>query len=91
MALGNIKLRATSTNVTTQINGISAISSAQVTNAPLTHEQIDLNFLELANSIVNLSSTEGVTLANHKLMLTLIQQILVLTQLLNFQMLTHQA
>ena len=64
MALGNIKLRATSTNVTTQINGISAISSAQVTNAPLTHEQIDLNFLELANSIVNLSSTEGVTLAN---------------------------
>ena len=64
MALGNIKLRATSTNVTTQINGISAIGSAQVTNAPLTHEQIDLNFLELANSIVNLSSTEGVTLAN---------------------------
>ena len=64
MALGNIKLRATSANVTTQINGITAISSSQVTNAPLTHEQIDLNFLELANSIVNLSSTEGVTLAN---------------------------
>jgi hypothetical protein len=64
MALGNIKLRATSANVTTQINGITAISSSQVTNAPLTHEQLDLNFLELANSIVNLSSTEGITLAN---------------------------
>lgn len=64
MALGNIKLRATSANVTTQINGITAISSSQVTNAPLTHEQLDLNFLELANSIVNLSSAEGITLAN---------------------------
>lgn len=64
MALGNIKLRATSANVTTQINGITAISASQVTGAPLTHEQIDLNFLELANSIVNLSSAEGVTLAN---------------------------
>ena len=64
MALANIKLRATSANVTTQINGITAITSGQITGAPLTHEQLDLNFLELANSIVNLSSTEGVTLAN---------------------------
>ena len=64
MALANIKLRATSANVTTQINGITAITSGQITGAPLTHEQLDLNFLELANSIVNLSSTEGVTLVN---------------------------
>ena len=64
MALANINIRATSANVTTQINGITAITSGQVTDAPLTHEQLDLNFLELANSIVNLSSTDGITLAN---------------------------
>ena len=64
MALANIKIRATSANVTTQINGITAITSGQVTDTPLTHEQLDLNFLELANSIVNLSSTDGITLAN---------------------------
>ena len=47
MALTDLKFRATNANVSTLITGLS-LNASQMVNRPLTHEEIDSNFLFLA-------------------------------------------
>ena len=49
MAISNLTIRASSTAVTNLIANVD--SNISIKGAPLSHEQIDLNFLELAESI----------------------------------------
>ena len=58
MALGNIKLRSTGSAVTTLSNSVTANISGSITlkNAPLTHSEVDLNFLEIAEDVAALQN-----------------------------------
>ena len=58
MALGNIKLRSTGSAVTTLSNSVTANISGSITlkNAPLTHSEVDLNFLEVAEDVAALQN-----------------------------------
>ena len=63
MALTDLKFRATNANVTTLISGLS-LNSSQVVNRPLTHEELDSNFLYLAKHSEDMNTdaiTEGST------------------------------
>ena len=53
MAIGNIKLRASTTAVTNLRSNVDA--TITVKSSPLTHEEVDLNFLEVAEAIKNKS------------------------------------
>ena len=58
MALGDIKLRSTGSAVTTLANNVSANITGSITlkNAPLTHSEVDLNFLEIAEDVAALQN-----------------------------------
>ena len=58
MALGNIKLRSTGSAVTTLATNVSANITGTITlkNAPLTHSEVDLNFLEIAEDVAALQN-----------------------------------
>jgi hypothetical protein len=53
MAISNIKLRASTTAVSNLKANVDA--SINVKSSPLTHEEVDLNFLELAEAVKNKS------------------------------------
>ena len=55
MALTDLKFRATNANVTTLITGLS-LNGSQVVNRPLTHEELDSNFLHLAKHSEDMNS-----------------------------------
>ena len=48
MAIGNIKLRASTTAVTNLRSNVDA--TITVKSSPLTHEEVDLNFLEVVEA-----------------------------------------
>ncbi len=58
MALGDIKLRSTGSAVTTLATNVSANITGTITlkNAPLTHSEVDLNFLEIAEDVAALQN-----------------------------------
>jgi len=58
MALGNITLRSTGGSVTTKANNVSAniTGTISLNNAPLTHETLDFNFLEIAEDVATLQN-----------------------------------
>ena len=69
MALGNITLRSTSSSSVVNLKA-NVDASIDIVNRPLTHEEVDLNFLEIgasvkANLISNFTTsdlTEGTNL-----------------------------
>ena len=58
MALGDLKLRSTGSAVTTLATNVSANITGTITlkNAPLTHSEVDLNFLEIAEDVAALQN-----------------------------------
>ena len=58
MALGDLKLRSTGSAVTTLATNVSANITGSITlkNAPLTHSEVDLNFLEIAEDVAALQN-----------------------------------
>ena len=58
MALGNITLRSTGTAVTNLSSNVNANISGTITlkNAPMTHSEVDMNFLEIAEDVAGLQN-----------------------------------
>lgn len=58
MALGNITLRSTGTAVTNLRSNVNANISGTITlkNAPMTHSEVDMNFLEIAEDVAGLQN-----------------------------------
>ena len=58
MALGNITLRSTGTAVTNLSSNVNANISGTITlkNAPMTHSEVDMNFLEIAEDVASLQN-----------------------------------